>query len=263
MELRGQNLLLTAFGVNKIHIQSETYFARISNVHVAVGCKFAVLDRLVAFDDKWGSVSVYDLDTGQHTRTISTGYYQNTDLVALPNNKLATCGTNSHVITIWDVSTGKCFGKLIPFVTSAHCLHLAATLQGNLITHHVDGHVRVWNIAQKAWVATTQITGVVFAMIALSEDKFVCGFSDGKIQVRGFDGLVWTFASLNTITALVLLPTNQFAAGDSGGMVSVWDFATGAKVVAWQAHSSWIASLVCVGWTLVSASRDKTVKVWT
>lgn len=233
-------------------------------LHTHAGAMFAVLDNgFLALDERWGSVSIVDPRSHTH-RTMNTAFYQNTALAALPNNMLAVGGSNSHAVSVWDTHACKCVFKLVPTLSEAHCLHLASMPGNQLVSRHVDGYVRVWNLDVKRCVAVMMIPGVVLALAAVGRNAFACGFVSGTVQVWSvrLQQCVWTFSNHNAITAIVA-SQQELATGDTDGSINVWDLATGCRTARWKAHRDAVSGLVVLPeGVLASASRDESVKLW-
>ena len=127
----------------------------------------------------------------------------------------------------------------------------------------------VWNAATGATIAKLEhrgpITSVAFCP---SEDCIVTTATDGVVRIWDIKTSDTRYENSHSApgTKVVVDPARRNSAVTVGrdGTIDVWDLETGAKVLVLKGHVNAIfdASFSSTGEYLVTASRDKTARIW-
>lgn len=142
--------------------------------------------------------------------------------------------------------------------------------KGHCYAADADGNVSVWDLESWDLLLYLPLDCGKIRDIAVSADGSrigVCG-QDGYLRIFDTD----TFNELFTIkahkdgaTAACFDPQNSdiLISGGKDAMLRLWDVPSGVALKEVPAHNFAIYKLMNVGNNIVSASRDKTVKIWT
>ena len=174
------------------------------------------------------TVRIWDLDQGKELMRLE-GHDDNVNCVAYsPDGNKLVSGSDDNTIAVWDVKAGRILRVLKGhknIVTS-----LAFSKSGRLIASgSYDGTVRVWDAN----------SGAILKVLG-----------DGKLE------------SVRAITFIG--KENKVASGGSDRLISFWDIDAGKLIRQAKGHRSditWLSSSND-GSTIVSASRDLTVRLW-
>jgi WD40 repeat protein len=186
------------------------------------------------------SLEVWDTTTGKVRHTL-----QHQGRVArvawAPDGATLAVGVEGEEVYLWDPATG----KLRQRWAAAATWSLVFSADGQtLATGDGDCTVRLWQVATGKLLRQlgTPIDRAKFGGPIIAGTTAIALSPDGKIVAAGA-------VSLNTIT--------------------VWNAATGEELRKWEAHplghnEGWIYALTFVadGKTLISASKDRTIRVW-
>jgi WD40 repeat protein len=184
--------------------------------------------RLLASGGLDDLIKVWDLETGELLRTL-TGHRRAVNCLAIsPNGQFLLSGSDDHTIRIWSLTTGDCLRSLVGHTRDVNSLaiHTSGTL---FASGSEDRTVRVWNLASTDPLQTFSNLAGMVQSVAISPDAqtIASGGSDNQIKL-------WSMKQPGQSRSL-------------------------AKV-----HFNWINALAYTpnGANLISASRDKTLKIW-
>lgn len=191
-------------------------------------------------------------------------------------------GARDRTVRVWDAAERKCVRTLSGATDDVLCV--APFAPARLAAGSADKQLRVWDVATgQVLVAVVAHTGAV-ACVAEKESIVVSGSSDRSMKLwdlrtLGADGQTANVAPVLTVAAAhadaltaVLMPhtdASSFAiySAAADGSVREWDLRyTGpdAPAASLRAHTDAVTDL-CLspdGAALVSASRDRTVRLW-
>jgi hypothetical protein len=141
---------------------------------------------------------------------------------AVPNAKIAT-GTNAAEITLWSMETGAMETTLCDHTSTVSCLKLAS--KNTLLSAAYDKTIKLWDIRQNILVHDVgQHDGAVRCLHVINENMFVSGSSDNTIRI--------------------------------------WDIRKSLCLSVLKGHLDAVVNIIDVRGKLVSASIDKTVRIW-
>ena len=182
---------------------------------------------------------------------------------------LASVDENDSRAQIWDVETGERLAELRGH--TAPISRVAFSSGTNMVvTSAGDGTVRVWDVNRGAGITRLPEGAIIDEAI----------FSpDGGRAVTPKNGMRMEVSVINTHTGAILRtvggsdssftaqysPDGRLLAGESGRSIKIWDSESGALVRELKEHADDVVaySFSSDGRRLVSASKDRTARVWT
>jgi WD40 repeat protein len=171
-------------------------------------------------------------------------------------------GGKDKTVTVWTLADGKAAATI---ATPAEVTGVAFSADGGrLVVGGTDNRARVYGLDGKL-VEFFAHEGKVLAVAYHGDGKRVISASADKTARVWTSALVWQRAQPKAIRQAVFSAKGDVvvAAGDEG-TVKVWNAATGAEVKSIAAHKEAVVGLglSADGTRLVTASADKSVKVW-
>ncbi|GAB1545461.1 hypothetical protein NUACC21_81370 [Scytonema sp. NUACC21] len=237
--------------------------------------------RLIsASNDK--TLKVWDVETGKELRTL-TGHSNSVSAVAVtPDGQRLISGSWDDTLKVWDVETGKELRTLTGH--SERVSAVAVTPDGQrLISGSWDYTLKVWDVetgkelrtltGHSDWVSAVAVTPDGQRLISASFDKTlkVWGVETGK-ELRILTG------HSSAVSAVAVTPDGQrMISGSWDSTLKVWKaeikrgflafyqkFIPGKLLFTLTGHSNVVQAVAVTpdGQRLISASWDKTLKVW-
>lgn len=143
---------------------------------------------------------------------------------------------------------------------------------GSVVTHSMDGFVRLWNGANGSAIRTLLAPGrggLHASVIARSANGATIGIgrSDGVVELRNLDGTEFAATLKVADTSIRLLAvdheTTSFAVVSSTNDIAVWDFQTGKLRALLSGHAGAVTSIQFgKPGELLSTSEDKSAILW-
>ncbi|MGW3313002.1 caspase family protein [Streptomyces sp. NPDC001073] len=170
--------------------------------------------------DSDSTVQVWDLATGQQIRELLTGHTGRVDAVActvLDGKPVAVTGSSDSTVRVWDLATGQQIREPLNGHTGRVTAVAYTVLDGKpvAVTGSSDSTVRVWDLAtgSRGMTISHSFTGRTSRVRAVA-----CAVLDGAaVGVTG-----------------------------GGGMVRVWDLATGRQLrELLTGNNNWVDSVAC------------------
>ena len=143
--------------------------------------------------------------------------------------------------------------------------------KSQLYAADADGNLSIWDSEKLSLLIYLPLDAGKIRDIAISNnsENFSLACQDGTIRIfeSGFFNEIHTIdAHKNGTTALLYHPSkeNRLISGGKDAMLRIWDLRTEKCLEEIPAHNFAIYSIQVVnnGETIVTASRDKTIKVW-
>jgi WD40 repeat protein len=226
--------------------------------------------RFVISSSSDNTIKVWGTATGQLLRTLN-GHKKgvNGHVVSLDGRTLISC-SEDLTIKLWDLQSGREIRQIGSHGVAVNAL--ALTPQGHLLASADNaGRIKVWNTdtwreEQRLTRYTGPVTSVTFSpdgrwMASGSYDYWVRLWDTAGDELRKFRG------HGKAVDYLAFTPDSQLlVSSDSGGLIIVWEVATGRERYVLQEPPHADVRMSGDGKVLVSVSRDqdkmRTVKVW-
>jgi WD40 repeat protein len=190
-------------------------------------------------------------------------------LVFIDENRLVVGLANGHV-HIFDLNSNKEI-KFFTQHTKAIFAFSFNEKKKHLYVADADGNLSIWDTNTLELLIYLPLDCGKVRDITINEsgENFTLACQDGTIRVfesSFFNEVLTIDAHKDGATSLLYHPTNsdQLISGGKDAMLRLWDLNSSECLLEIPAHNFAIYSIQAIdnGKTLVTASRDKTVKVW-
>lgn len=239
---------------------------------------------IAAYQNK--TIKIWNLNTGEEILTLK-GHQALVNSVAISSDgQIVVSGSYDKTIKIWDFPTGKEIRTLKGH--TGEVLSVAISPNGEKIASaSADRTIKIWQLS----------TGKeIYSIGGHSQDVNALAISpNGQILVSASDDKTIKLWNLNTgkyirtfeghtadVNAIAFSPNGEYiASGSDDKTVKVWQVNTGEAIQTFKGHSSEVYAVAFspvraafsvseaggqrptgVGKTLVSGSKDKTIKIW-
>jgi WD40 repeat protein/transcriptional regulator with XRE-family HTH domain len=237
-----------------------------------------------------GTAKVFDADTGQELFTLSGHSDFVFGLAYSPDGKRLATASHDKTVKVWDAETGE---ELLTLSKAGHgdgivgglftgILDVAFGPDGTrLASAGADGTAIVWDAANGHELFTLSNHGVGLTTLAFSPDgtRLVTASDQGAADLPetaepDATATIWDLATSQEIFTLIQpiriwglafdRDGTRLATGAFGGVLRVWNAATGQELLELPGHT---ASIIDVrfspdGQYIASGSADGTTKVW-
>lgn len=223
----------------------------------------------VARDD---FVRLWDINTGAllHKWAVRAGHWKSGRIAFHPTSDLIACGCPDGVVRLMDAGRR---GEVMELTGHRDAVRsVAFSPDGRwLATGGADGDktIRVWDVARRKLVQVlTKHSDTVYAL-AFSRDgtTLASGSEDGTVQL--WDTANWTADGTLPLGVKVYglafsADGRRLACGCADNALRLWDVARRQEVAELRGHADYVHAVAFnqAGDQLVSASGDKTVRVW-
>ena len=238
---------------------------------------FSIDDELIASLGERGSVSIWNVNTGEQVHRFETQAKQAYQIVWQDADTVITTG-NDTIIHVWNWRTGEEKGQLVKHSRGIEGLAISKDRQ-TLVSAGDDGQTFVWNLADHSLMHTLEhtpgrITDVVFS--PTQPWIFTCDIL-GKTRRLSLTSEPNTHAfvaeSLKAAESVACSPDGRpIACGSREGVIKIAAISPDGQRLkastefgdAWQAHQSRINDLQFSpdGKSLLSVSQDGQLKLW-
>lgn len=179
-------------------------------------------------------------------------------------------GLSSGSLHIFDLAAGK---EIKHFTQHKGAIFTITwnEVKKQLIVGDRDGNLSIWNSVTFDLQIYLPLDAGKLRDVSVSSDgnQFAVGCQDGKIRIFDctyFNELKTISAHTGGVTSVLFHPTNtdQLISGGKDAHLKLWDLTNETVLKDIPAHNYAIYSLISVnnGQTIVSASRDKMIKIW-
>lgn len=259
---------------------------------VLSGHEAAVTSVAVAPDGRWiasggrdRKLRIWDAKTRDCLAVLDGSSTVSVNAVAItPDSSRVVSGGGDKKVKIWSISTGHCLATLDGHEGSVSSVSVTADGQ-LLVSGSSDRTIRLWHLPSLACVAVLSGPHSGFVSVAAGPGLSLSSASSSEAATAPPPLLVstcdtdrnvsvWELAAspcvfsllghARPVSAVATSPDGRLLiSGDQDKTVKVWDAATGTLLTSFDCHRMRISALVVTADNkLVTASWDKTVKVW-
>jgi WD40 repeat protein len=247
--------------------------------HIESSADGCILAAHVMPSDLW----LFNVATGEMKSKLAGEHGGWTHSISGDGKRVATTGPEGHVISVWDVASGKELRRIEkhPWLTRMLLSPDGNTLAAaslNVGVDDSDGTIRVWDVAtgRELW----KRAGARSQAFAFSPDGNLIATSgqspvaEGEMRLSGEVRLweaktgreIWIAdAHSLPVYAFAFTPDcRTLATGGDDGDVRLWEVASGRERLVFRAHDTGVtsASFSPDGGRLVTAGCDRTALVW-
>ncbi len=183
-------------------------------------------------------------------------------IAVAPNGKLMASAATDNTIRIWRNSpTGWQPDKILKH--DGWVLDVAISSDNQTIASASrDRTVKVWNQKGKL-LHTLNHSQPVTSVAIKPEGQIVTGSEDGTIRVWQKDKAVQTLTGhTGAVESIAVSPNGQIVTGSEDGTIKIWKQGKAVQTLTGHAEAIRAVAISQDGTRIVSASRDKTLKIW-
>jgi WD40 repeat protein len=222
---------------------------------------------IVAVHQGW-TVKLWDLKTGQETRSLTEHQNGVTGLVLSPDGKTFATRREQNVIGVWDVATGK---ELHHFKARQKSVSVFVYSPDgkSLATAGTEPVISLWDVKTGQEAQKFETPAGAINMLAFSPNGRYLASKGGDRAVN-----LWGVASGNVLRqldlplfgvgAMTFSPDGKLLAACQGSVIHLWDLAKNRPYPDLPGHVAGIYDLCysAEGKRLTTAGEDRTVRLW-
>jgi WD40 repeat protein len=260
------------------------------SVYTLVGHSSTVHSVAISADKKTivsgsddGTIKVWNTATGELIRTVKDSASQRNAVTKIQSVSISqdgqkfVSGGDDRTVKIWQLETGKLVQTLHGHSHKVEVVAIAPDNQ-KIVSGSDDGTIKIWHLETGKLIRTIHgYFGAIYALdISANGQTIVSGHGQKQIKIWQLETgeLVRTlYGNFGAVYAVAISPDSKTVAtadflGDSLGhqtvAIQLWDIATGELIHTLPEYSNRILALCFSpdGKTLISASEDKTIKIW-
>ena len=209
-------------------------------------------------------IELYDIKSTTKQDIVFQGHLLWVNCLAKCDEHMFASGSNDTDIRIWDYSAHQQSKVLSDH--SKEVLTLIQLKDGRLCSGSADLSIKIWNWKEEKCDAT--LIGHlrwVKCILELSNGKIISGSDDKTIRVWDIDKkecLAKLIDHKKSVRSLCELSDECVASASFDGTIKIWDLNQNECIQTLTEHSSKVICLLNYSGILISASGDKTIKLW-
>lgn len=255
--------------ITVLNMEGEELLKLIGHKHYVQSVKYSPDGKFLATASMDSTAKLWDASTGKEIMKFEGHTEGILNLAYSPNGKYIATGSLDHTTILWDAKSGD---KL--FQLSGHKSEVAEVTFSNdsniLMTGSSDGTAKAWDVKSgKILYALEGHEGVVGGVVFTPDDKVIATASTNKIRLwNAIAGKhIHTInGNKESIMSIFISPDGQFISSSStNGLIKIWQIKGGKEVCQLEGHSTRTREAVFHPTkknTIVSASNDKTIRIW-
>ncbi len=225
---------------------------------------------ILATGEEDGTVRLWDLATHANTATLE-GHRRLVESVSFsPDGTTLASASYDGTVRLWDVATSTHSGTLRGGETNMFCVTFSPD-GATLATGASNGTVKLWELATGENIATFPPHAGFVRSVVFSPDGTTLASASEDGAVNLWHLATESAASISGHTSvrseMAFSPDGSTLASSSiswGGLVHLWDVATGRNIATLSGHD-WRLSSVSFspdGTTLATGAADRTLRLW-
>ena len=187
-----------------------------------------------------------------------------------PDDATVASASADHSIKLWNVRSGECDATLTKHTKTVNCVAFSADGR-TLASGSCDNSIRLWSMRSRSLVRTIRKAHTDWVTaVAFGSEWLVSGSQDKTVKVwRWQSGVLITALTghAGAVTCVAVFPGggDRVASGSRDGSVRIWNVHSGECQYTLTDHTDTVTSVAVSRdeRTLLSSSKDKSVKVWT
>lgn len=221
--------------------------------------------QIIASGSGDNTIKLWNLNTGEQIQTLS-GHSGTVWSVAIsPDGNTLVSGSEDNTVNVWEIPTGRLLYTLKEH--SSPVFSVAISPNGQLASASSDQTIKIWNLDTGKLIRTLDGHGGAVRSVVFSPDgqKLASSSWDKTIKVWNPQGqVIRKFRGHSDRTISVVFTSDgQIVSASVDKTLKIWNLQTGL-VDTLTGHSDWVLSVATSpsGQTIVSGSKDKTIKIW-
>jgi WD40 repeat protein len=233
---------------------------------------FAPKSKIVASGgtDSDPTVRLWDVATGKEVRRISRGPGWVRPIAFSSDGKMLACGGVDSKVQLYDVATGEELRRLqLPGRDDTWVMSLDFSPDGKrLVTSGSEKVIRLWDVAtgkkvqlhegHQAAVSQVAVTPDGRAILTAGQDCMICRWD------RATGRRLWQARQTGSVSQMALAADGQRAVTTDGGVLRIWDVATGKETRTLPiSKGGWVRAVALSpdGSVLAAAAWDRTIRL--
>jgi len=214
------------------------------------------------------TIALWNLQTGKLIRTL-TGHTSTVWSVAISNDgKTLVSGSQDDTIKVWNLHTGQL--RRILYGHSGQVFSVALSPdEKTFATAGSDRTIKVWDLQTGVLLRTLKGHSDSVRFVVFSQDGQQLASSSWDKTIKVWQ--VQTGKLIHTlqghkgrVVAVAFTLDNKIASAGIDKCINIWSLQTGKLLYKLSSHTDWVLSIASslTGDTLVTSSKDKTIKIW-
>jgi len=241
-----------------------------------------VPDRRIALTGSWDrTVKIWDLDTRRELRTLEGHEEFVSALASSADGRRVVSGSGDHTLNVWDLESGFLLRTLKGHEAT---ITAVAVWDKRAVSASTDGTVRTWDLesGRTLRVLACPFGDATAVAVDASGGLLVSGHDDGSLRIWDLESgaertappdptAEWQGSAASLAGGMPRIRSLALAGGclravtgDTGGMLKVWDLASGELVREVGGHRAAVHAVAASadGRWVCSGSVDGTLGVW-
>jgi WD40 repeat protein len=198
------------------------------------------------------TIKIWDIDTGEELKTLN-GHTNTVSSVIVYDKKLIS-GSWDNTIKIWNHETGEELLTLTGHNDEVKCI---IVYDDKIISGSRDTKIKIWDLKTGHELQTLTGHRDLVTSIVAYDNKLISSSNDKTIKIWDLK----TGKELQTIDTHYNRPI-KICDLKTGKEIKILNLKTGKELPTLDAHKDWITSVALCEDRIISASRDKTIKIW-
>lgn len=214
------------------------------------------------------TIALWNLQTGTLIRTL-TGHTSTVWSVAISSDgKTLVSGSQDDTIKVWNLHTGQLRRILYGHLGSVFSVALSPD-EKTFATAGSDRTIKVWDLQTGKLLRTLKghLDSVRFVVFSQDGQQLASSSWDKTIKVWDLQTgkIIHTLQGhKGRVVAVAFTLDHKIASAGVDKCINIWSLQTGKLLHKLSSHTDWVLSIARsrTGDTLVTSSKDRTIKIW-